>query len=809
MKTMNRILALLALVPVLAVSCRQKEAPYQPGETEKSDCYGVYFPTQDIPSELDPAAPLELTIKVNRTVASGDITVPIVVTQDEEMFKFDELRFENGEEETVLKVSFPGMTEVGKTYSCTVAIEDPSYAKLYGTTATDIAFSVTRVKWDDVEGTDPETGEKVTLATFFDDAINFAYSTGIPEIHVPIQVHSQIPGYYRLVYPYGEAYPYNDPGDWDDSKTYYLYIHAEDPDFVWIPQQDLGMTWGYGMFKLWSESGYSIEKEGKTLEEAKALGMGGRMENGVITFPKKAILVSAAALSSWYYGNNNGQFKVILPGCVDADYSWSVKQSGMSSEGSLPVDFTLGSDIASIKYKTFEGSVTGEDLDAALQEVLADDSLPKVTETSTMDLSFEKTGVYTLLAVASDKQGGRRGSTSIVLYYLADGDEIPVKVSARLQPISLEDRAEGVSAETNLSFMIKGEELTDVKCAAFKRSEMGDEEAVLDFLMEEPSLSDKDLKNVNGNGLVGTISSLVPGTDFILVVYASNGYEETVVKSEYARTDGDPLPIYMDYSVNDLKEDYLVTDASKWDGTAWNYYATDMFGSLGIREYIGKVTMKVNPGEPVNAQYGTSILVSGLFGDQSSAKQYGYDTGECVWEMDADEGILYVCSKTTVDGKSAVKIYAKSDGKLYNATYCNAFIPVAKGYFAFVDVSDYGFGLSGILNQDTQDGYSWKAYLDPLLVDPAEDDNGVVPASVQRNIASLRERMNNLNSVETLEAQVHRIAEIVAGANSVRSHGTLVQNDHLHFGLKAVNAKATVRKSFEKKSVSLGEQRIF
>ena len=812
MKRFNKILSLLAIVPVLAISCQNKEQAYTPGEKETDGCYGVYFPSQTLLSELDPEAPLEMTIQVNRTNASGDITVPLVITQDEDIFQFKDLVFENGEEETTLQVTFPNMTELNKEYSCTVAIKDPKYAKLYGTTPTDLTFTVSRVKWNDVEGTDPETGETVTEGYWVDDFMTTWYGVDNIKMPVKVQEHSQIPGFYRMVSPYcGLTYPYNDPGDWDDSKTYYLYVHAEDPDFVWLPKQETGLAWSYGMVSLWSDSGYDIENEGLTIAEAKAAGNGGKLVNGVVTFPKSKLLCTMANLDGWYYGNTNGAFRFILPGGVETDYTWSVKQAGMTSEdGKLPVSFTLGADITSIKYMTFEGSVTGEDLDAALAEFKAAKDLPSITETSVVDLEFEKTGVYTLIAGAEDKDGESHGSTAIVLYYLAQGDEADVEVKALLQNVSLEDVAKGVSQETNLSFMIKGTDLTEVKTGVFKYIDViSDYEGVIENLKGLDSIGENELAKANANGYVGTISNLIPGTDFVLYVWASNGYSETIVHSEVVRTAGDPLPIYQDYDLNSFDEQFMLTDKQQWIKD-WNYYAVDMEGEIGMREYLGKlsITASEKADQQNTAKDGSSyttqyVNVSGLSaGSLAVAKSYGYcTTDDDTIEMTVypEDGILLMSSYFP-NGYTAYNTapfyfttYTSALDGWYRASGYMGAIPVGDGYYAFVDVSGDQYNFCGI--RAMAGGYYWIALKDLLIVDPEKDDNGVAPASVRNRVQKLRKAEEEYNYIESPEGRIQSLRERMN--KSSLSQGNFIANENIHFGIKKANVKVS-KKPFTK-----------
>ena len=162
------------------------------------------------------------------------------------------------------------------------------------------------------------------MAQYTDGLICSLFNVAPQTYAVEIQENEDQPGLYRLVNPYGEAYPYNEPGDWDASKDYYLEINAEDPQGVYMPTQSLGFDWGYGMFSATSMAAYQMENGGYSLADVKAAGLCGTLNAGVITFPTQGLLLTAPQLGNWYYANveydandepipGSGNFKVVLP----------------------------------------------------------------------------------------------------------------------------------------------------------------------------------------------------------------------------------------------------------------------------------------------------------------------------------------------------------------------------------------------------------------------------------------------------------------------------------------------------------------
>lgn len=149
-------------------------------------------------------------------------------------------------------------------------------------------------------------------ALYTEDLMTTLYKVDNPTYEVEIQENSENPGVYRLVNPYGEAYPYNESGDWDDSQNHYLVINAQDPEGVFIDQQKMGLNWGDGALII-SSLAANYLGQGATLEEVKAKGVCGSLTDGVITFPVKSLLCTLESETSFYYGNINGAFKVVLP----------------------------------------------------------------------------------------------------------------------------------------------------------------------------------------------------------------------------------------------------------------------------------------------------------------------------------------------------------------------------------------------------------------------------------------------------------------------------------------------------------------
>ena len=206
MKTLKHILWAFLAAAVFA-GCSD-DPTYTGGSEEDPDNYGVYFPEQSSPTEVerDPADEATVTYKVRRAKYLDAITVPVEITTSEEgILEIEPITFGPGEQETEFTVSFPKAVE-GVKYTCDIRIEDPHYISLYGPRATGLSFSVIRAGWGLVKSADGTQ----TKGKWRDEVVGDMYSlpsagfNPYPEIEVEIYQRNDIPGYYRMKV-YGDA----------------------------------------------------------------------------------------------------------------------------------------------------------------------------------------------------------------------------------------------------------------------------------------------------------------------------------------------------------------------------------------------------------------------------------------------------------------------------------------------------------------------------------------------------------------------------------------------------------------------------
>lgn len=138
--------------------------------------------------------------------------------------------------------------------------------------------------------------QSIGFYNYTDDVVGPLFEEDPITYPVEVLVNDQRPGIFRMKNPYGAGYPYNSPGDYLDEDVF-VDINAEDPEEVFIPEQYLGVDWGYGeMIIGTSEAG--------TLQDSK------------ITFPVKGLVVYDN--DGGYYANKHGAFCLDLSTPVNA-----------------------------------------------------------------------------------------------------------------------------------------------------------------------------------------------------------------------------------------------------------------------------------------------------------------------------------------------------------------------------------------------------------------------------------------------------------------------------------------------------------
>ena len=254
------------------------------------------------------------------------------------------------------------------------------------------------------------TWKNLGKATYREDCISTFWNVDNLVYKLTLMECEQIPGWYHLMNPYGAAYGYNEDGDYDASKDYYLDIHAEDPTAVYIGNSPTGCNWGYGEITIYSLAGMYIDSGEMTLEDAKAAGLTGTLVDGVLTFPAKTLLIGMSEYNdgSFYYANSNGMFMMLLPGVKLADYSSAVSYAGLfinpAGETFVLGDLALGADVTTAKAVVYDAAADA----AAVADAIAAGELE----------AEDVTGGRIQLAMPE----GLSGKVQIVVAVIVDGE---------------------------------------------------------------------------------------------------------------------------------------------------------------------------------------------------------------------------------------------------------------------------------------------------------------------------------------------------------------------------------------------------
>ena len=367
------MMLLVGMLVVTACSSSNDDYDWQSGAANLGE--QVYF-SSELPAVVStPVDANSFTIQVNRVKTDAEQTVPLNITAPEGCIYVpaaNKVTFAAGSKTADLVFNYdPAKVQYGKYVDITVEIADASLTTPYGSSK--FTFQAGMTEWQDMPG----------KATFNDDLICGLY--GITTAwSVSIQKSVVSPGRYRLVAPYGPdtAFPsillnnglLSGASSLDDvKKAYsdtdentYMIINAQDPKAVWFEAcetgyKDLGGGIAAGKVGVISYVDYYVNVKGSyTVDEYKAKYPEhfGVLEDGVITFPTgKEILVTIDGALK-YYGNNNGQFAIALPGYSLKDFSAELEYLGIFTNPAGDVfancDLTLGSDAKNVKAVVIE-----------------------------------------------------------------------------------------------------------------------------------------------------------------------------------------------------------------------------------------------------------------------------------------------------------------------------------------------------------------------------------------------------------------------------------------------------------------------
>lgn len=300
MRLLNKLAYALCAVALLS-SCGDDDE-YSRGEYPLDGYENISLPgTVNI--EIEPTEPTTYTVEVSRVNTAGEATMPVEITDNtDDVFTVEPVVFKDGESKAVMTINFPN-AQVGVAYHLALKVTDKNFTSPYDQ-ANFLDLTVSRVKWNDVGFVPGEDGN--IYCKYYDDFITGLYGvTGDFTVYTRVQERDDKPGYFRLIDTYA-IYAQMFGVTYDESAgPRYLYIDATDPKKVFIPKAfNTGMTLDpqYGSLIIWDMAGYYLAQG----DEASAASSYGTYEDGMITFPKGALLVGESIDGKLYPANNTG-----------------------------------------------------------------------------------------------------------------------------------------------------------------------------------------------------------------------------------------------------------------------------------------------------------------------------------------------------------------------------------------------------------------------------------------------------------------------------------------------------------------------
>ena len=562
----------MAAMSLFTAACVNEVVPYEKGEGDVDGCYGVYFPVQDAtgPHTYDPSQDTEIVFTVARTNSVGAITVPVTYSESHEgIFEVGQVKFEDGQSETTLTVTFPESTN-GVEYKLSLGINDPLYASKYADGDTYVDFSVLRVEW------------KYFLNPVTNEPAVFTFNeTWWDEVHTGKVKYYEVDGVRTCVTETdpvetedGTAYGFwgtgAAEGEGEISFTWYTKNFSPDgkqlialpPTPVFVNGGELVSAYDYYSF-------YTVANPQAALAGMSFVDFAAKYwssypvsyydGNGGIVFNIQYYLKPSG--SGWY-GNGEGDTVLLADGFVRTDYSLSVA-ADYTVSGVTPVSFEAGADVATIKYVVVEGEAnvlvkneqiaaivagTAENvltLDAA--DMQLDEEANKLY--ATVDVTCPQTGKYTLIAVSFDAEAKDQKTASVVFDYVAaDDDTYDVTLNVEVADTPARFAADNHTVYNSFMFTVYGgNELTDVKIGLYETAtveKVGMDAVVADLRYEDEktttSVLADTLSRINTTaGYTDIFTGLKDDTSYTIVVWGTNGMQTKVVTATY-QTEANP-----------------------------------------------------------------------------------------------------------------------------------------------------------------------------------------------------------------------------------------------------------------------------
>lgn len=742
-KTLKHILWAFLATAVWA-GCSD-DPTYTKGAEENPDNYGVYFPQQDSPVEVevDPADEATVTYKVRRAKYLDAITVPVEITTSEEgILEIEPITFGPGEQETEFTVSF-SKAEEGVEYTCEIRIEDPRYISLYGPRATGLSFSVIRAGWVPVTSADGTH----TKGKWRDEILSNVYSLSsagfnpYPEIEVEIFQRSDIPGYYRMKV-YGDEMlkalaggPVNFQG-----RDLYTFVDARDPDKVFIPYQSTGLTLVTDDGELRIASNVS---ENFMMDES--TGQYGTLRDGVITFPAQSLLIELEKTAGAFYrANRDGMLRILLPGVEVPDYTVTLAKSE-PADGVVNIRASFVADARVMKFSLFEGVLDAGQTSLAAQDMDASKNFDGEIEGSgTIRIENKATGKYTLVGcIYGEGDNTMRDYVSISFGYIAKGDQRPVILTMGLEATN-EFAGQGITPDNSAKFYAFGEDIESVTYGLFRtdRIEGKNHDELLDA--KGMKFTAGQLASLNDGHFSTMFTGLNGDSAYTLLLRAGNGYIHKIIQADY-RTTGQYNPALDTFEYTDFLPAKEQPSLDYLKSTSWNYYAVDYTDAKPVRRKIGQVTIEENAEQ--SSEDMPVLNVKGLSGvkfQEGGALLGMYMPGVSTFAGYNGALALFTDQNLTTgiyEGQTVTMGFVPLENSNVYFGYGMFMGAVADGYLYCVPspaTLEQGLTFSFLFSGSPSTLFSLMGEM--MLVDPAKDLGGLSSAALER-IAILRKQV--------------------------------------------------------------------
>lgn len=573
----------LAVLTFGAVSCVE-EAAYVEGEPDLEGCYGVYFPAQEATGShtFDPSMDRTISFTVARKDSKGEITVPVEVTASAEgVFSVGELKFADGQSETTLIVDFPN-AETGVTYKLSLGLTNPQYASKYVDGDLFIDFSVLIVSWEYF--LNPKTGEKAKFT--FNQAWWGEVHTGYVKYYDVNGVRTCVTETDPLTYDDGSVgYGFWGTGakEGEGEITFTWYTNVFDTNgkqAVALPVTDVfenpsyggAMVKAYDYYSYWTVLNPQAALQGvdfPTFVQKYSGNYPVSIYDGNGGFNFYIMYYYMDGIGGWKI--DGFDFELLAEGFTRVDYSLELDED-FTVNGTHPVYFTAGPDVANIKYVASEGELNAVQIEGVVAGIVAGtaENVAEIKDfivdeetgekSAAAGVSFDKSGQYTVVAVAYDAEGNTQNTASVVINYVAaDDDSFDVAVNVFTEPTPSRYAGEGHTAFNSFSFTIYGgTELTDVKMNIFKTAdvEKAGVDAVVASVRSVDSVTEDVLADINTTAGYTTLATgLSDGTSYTVVVWGTNGYQTVTATAEFA-TEKNP-EVFKSLGMGTYTEDYL------------------------------------------------------------------------------------------------------------------------------------------------------------------------------------------------------------------------------------------------------------